>query len=389
MDSITAVANRIMDLENENLLLKTIFNNSFEGIIIADESGLIIDWNSGSEKITGLSKASVIGEYIWKVQYKLAIPELRKATSETAHESLWNTKVLCLQNGETIRGVGKIQTYGREIKYVEDLISPIIINDNRFFCVFQRDITDREKAAHIIEKQNDELIKLNTDKDRFMSILAHDLKSPFHSILGLLDLLAENINSFDTKEITDIINQVNNSAHKTFNLLDDLLLWINARSGKLVFDPQELNFSEIFNDIKRDLDSLARNKNIQIIELVSFDTFILADKNILKTVLRNLISNAIKFTDQNGLITINAESDSEFVTVLVSDTGIGIEQIDLVRLFDTHRRISTPGTRNETGTGLGLLLCKEFIDRLGGRIWAESEPGKGSKFSFTVPYIKN
>jgi len=250
-------------------------------------------------------------------------------------------------------------------------------------------ITDREKAAHIIEKQNDELIKLNTDKDRFMSILAHDLKSPFHSILGLLDLLAENINSFDTKEITDIINQVNNSAHKTFNLLDDLLLWINARSGKLVFDPQELNFSEIFNDIKRDLDSLARNKNIQIIELVSFDTFILADKNILKTVLRNLISNAIKFTDQNGLITINAESDSEFVTVLVSDTGIGIEQIDLVRLFDTHRRISTPGTRNETGTGLGLLLCKEFIDRLGGRIWAESEPGKGSKFSFTVPYIKN
>jgi PAS domain S-box-containing protein len=372
-------------LNESQIKLSTVFNNSFEGIILVDYSGRIIDWNRGTEKITGFSKDEVLGEFVWEVQYSMAIPEVKKSTSEKAFKNVWDEKVFCLNINEQASAVGKLLNSAGEIKFVEDLVSPVMINDKKFFTIFQRDITDRQKTSLIIQQQNDELTKLNTDKDRFMSILAHDLKSPFSSVLGFLDLLEEDNGIYSVKERRDIIASVNSSAHKTFNLLEDLLLWINARAGKLNYEPQKLVFSAILNEILVGLEPMAAIKNIRIIQQASAVIYLSADKNILKTVLRNLVNNAIKFTNRNGLIIIDIKPDLEFATVMISDNGTGIEPEDLVKLFDPLHRVSSPGTDKESGTGLGLLLCKEFVEKAGGRIWVESESGKGSKFSFTVP----
>jgi PAS domain S-box-containing protein len=374
-----------IELYNESQIkLKTIFDNSFEGIILIDDSSRIIDWNICMEKITGIPKESILQEYIWTVQHRiLTLNNLSNITEEDI-EKKWKDKVQILKPGEVIRGVGKISDSSGEIKYLEDLISPVIINEKKFFCIFQRDITAHKLSGVIIQEQNTELTKLNNDKDRFLSILAHDLKSPFGSILGFIDLLANNFKAYDASEIEDIIYTIQKSAHRTFNLLEDLLQWINARSGKLTSVPQNINFHDICDEIITGLEPLANDKNIKIIQQASEEVNLFTDKNILKTVLRNLVYNAIKFTERDGLIIISVKPGHHFVTIIVTDNGIGIEQTDLVKLFDNLHRLSTPGTENEPGTGLGLLLCKELVEKSGGRIWAESEPGKGSKFKFTV-----
>jgi PAS domain S-box-containing protein len=392
---------RISELETENALLKsrlehqelhnesriklnTIFDSSFEGIILIDNSARIIDWNSCMEKITGIPKESVLQKYVWSIQYSIMTPDRRMEISEKELEKVWLDKVQILNPGEMVRSVGKILNASSEIKYVEDLVSPVIINDKKFFCIFQRDITAHKLAEVTIEEKNAELTKVNNDKDRFLSILAHDLKSPFGSILGFIDLLANNFNAYDVTEIEDIIYTIQKSAHKTYNLLEDLLQWINARSGKLTAVPQSVNFYEICDEVITGLEPLANDKKIKIIRQSSENLNLFTDKNILKTVLRNLVYNAIKFTDRDGLIMIGVKPGHHFVTIIITDNGIGIEQDDLKKLFDPLQRISTPGTDNESGTGLGLILCKELVEKSGGRIWAESEPGKGSKFKFTV-----
>lgn len=373
------------ELYNESRIkLKTIFDNSFEGIMLIDNSARIIEWNNCMEKITGLPKEAVLDKHFWTIQHSIMTPDRQTDITENDLERIWRDKVQILNAGEMVRGVGKISNALGQIKYVKDLVSPVIINDNKFFCVFQRDITAHKLSDVIIEEQNAELTKLNNDKDRFLSILAHDLKSPFGSILGFIDLLANNFNGYDAREIEDIIYTIQKSAHRTYNLLEDLLQWINARSGKLTSMPQDINFYEICDEIISGLEPLANDKNIKIIRQATENINLYADKNILKTVLRNLVYNAIKFTGRGGLIMISVKPGHHFVTIIVADNGIGIEPDNLKKLFDHLHRISTQGTENESGTGLGLLLCKELVEKSGGRIWAESVPGRGSKFKFTV-----
>jgi len=247
------------------------------------------------------------------------------------------------------------------------------------------DITERKQAEFIINQQNFELKKLNADKDRFITILGHDLKSPFNSILGFLDLLTKNIRKYDIDKIEKFVNMINNSAKNTFGLLEDILLWVRANSGKIPYEPQKLNFATICNEVIENLKLTANTKDITIKQFATEEINIIADKNMLNTVLRNLVSNSIKFTNKNGRIDIYAEKNHSKVTISVSDNGVGIEPDTLNKLFEISQKISTDGTENEKGTGLGLLLCKEFVEKHGGKIWVESELGKGSDFQFTMP----
>ncbi len=247
------------------------------------------------------------------------------------------------------------------------------------------DITERKQAEFIINQQNVELKKLNADKDRFITILAHDLKSPFNSILGFLHLLTENIRKYDIDKIEKQLNIINNSAQNTFNLLEDILMWVRANSGKIPYEPQNINFATICNEVIVNLKLTANTKNITINHFATDNIRIFADKNMINTILRNLVSNSIKFTNKNGQIDIYAETNHTNVIITVSDNGIGIETDTLNKLFDISQKISTDGTENEKGTGLGLLLCKEFVEKHNGKIWVESELGKGSDFKFTMP----
>ena len=234
-----------------------------------------------------------------------------------------------------------------------------------------------------------ELFKLNADKDRFISILAHDLKSPFNSILGFLDLLTDNVRTYEIDKIEKLINVISASAKNTFNLLEDILMWVRSNSGKLACEQLSVSLSESCNSVIENMELAAKNKNISINYFSDGEIFVFVDRNMLHTILRNLISNAIKFTNENGKISVYAEHDKSTATITVSDNGVGISPDTLLKLFKITEKITTNGTANEKGTGLGLLLCKEFVEKHGGRIWVESELGKGSAFKFTLPlFIK-
>jgi len=236
------------------------------------------------------------------------------------------------------------------------------------------------------EKQ---LLQLNVDKDRFISILSHDLINPFNNLLGLSEILKEDCRKLSPDEIEVMAESINKSAQKTFNLLEDILIWGRTQQGNIPFNPQKLSFSEICNYITDLFDILAHNKMITIKCYISDNINVFADINMIKAVVRNLVSNALKFTSNGGTITIKADRNSENVVVSVSDNGIGIRAEDLPKLFDISQILTTKGTEDEAGTGLGLLICKDFIEKHKSKIMVESSPGKGSTFKFSLPEYSN
>jgi two-component system sensor histidine kinase/response regulator len=246
----------------------------------------------------------------------------------------------------------------------------------------------RARAATQIKlrRQTLELQKLITDKDCLMKIIGHDLRGPLGSLLGLLDLLHDNINDYSIVEIEEILSVSSKSAHNVFNLLEHLLKWSNAQSGKIIFEPRRMSFKEICSEIIDILKPTADSKNITI-TLHLIDTFeVFADRNMLDTILRNLISNAIKFTNRGGTIDIQAKRTTENTIISIKDTGVGIGTEDLKKIFDATQLFSLKGTENENGTGFGLKLCKEFVEIQKGEIWVVSnEIEKGSTFCFTLP----
>jgi len=246
----------------------------------------------------------------------------------------------------------------------------------------------QNKNAILIERQKD-IEYLNASKDKFFSIIAHDLKNPFSSIIGLSEILKEEIKSSDTSVLENYAGMINKSAVQTLRLLENLLEWANSQRGKIVFNPVIINLRELFNEEFSILNEMAMEKSIELKSSFSDNLTISADKNMIKTILRNLISNAIKFTNKNGKVEVKADIMSDQLEISVSDNGIGMKDETIAKLFKLDSNISTYGTENEKGTGLGLFLCKEFVEKHGGKIWVESESGKGSTFKFILPMVIN
>ena len=241
----------------------------------------------------------------------------------------------------------------------------------------------------ILKAQSQELQKLNADKDRFITILAHDLKSPFNTILGFLSLLTKNVRKYDADKIDEQLSYIQGVAQNTFKLLEDILTWVRSNAGKLPFAPQQVNLTTLCQSVIENLQLQAHSKNITIDQVATADQLIFADKDMIHTVLRNLVSNAIKYTKSGGGITISAQQDNDNTTITVSDNGVGMTEQQIKKLFDISEKISTEGTDNEPGTGFGLMLCKDFVERHGGKIWVNSEVGKGSDIIFTLPKKAN
>lgn len=247
------------------------------------------------------------------------------------------------------------------------------------------DITKRMHDEAEIKLKNEELQNLNATKDKFFSIIAHDLKSPFNSIVGFSGLLVELVqeNNFDgIREYTKIVHE---SASQAMDLLMNLLEWSRSQTGRMTFKPVVSDMSSLINNATELFGDSARLKSITIRTELPTDSMVLVDQIMMGTVLRNLISNAIKFTRPGGQILVSAEQREGEWWVSVSDNGIGIKKDDVKKLFRLEENYTTLGTNNEKGTGLGLILCKEFVEKHGGKIWVESEEGNGSTFSFTIP----
>jgi signal transduction histidine kinase/ligand-binding sensor domain-containing protein len=259
-----------------------------------------------------------------------------------------------------------------------------------FVSIFVSRVRHLKNQKILLEKlvadKTSELYELNASKDKFFSIIAHDLKNPFNNIIGFSELLQEEIRSGDNERNMEYADSINNSAVQTLSLLENLLEWAKSQTGKTLYKPQPVLLSELINEEYLMLRDQARGKKIEFKREVPDDLKIIADRNMIKTVLRNLISNAIKFTNKNGKIDVKAMADHQTVDISVTDNGMGMSEDAISKLFKIDSNMSTPGTENEKGTGLGLLLCKEFVEKHGGRLYVKSEISKGTVFTFSLPY---
>jgi len=281
----------------------------------------------------------------------------------------------------------EIHTPAGNLKIIEGRGRPVYNTEGKVIKLVgtAMDITEKKMAQRKLEQYLEELKELNATKDRFFSIIAHDLKNPFGALKNLSDILYSMYNDFSEEERLEIISEMYKSSNKLYELLENLLTWSRSQRGTIQFNPEETNLKLITNNCVELLKESANNKSIKLQDEVSEELVVNCDVNMITTVVRNLITNAIKFTPENGEITVFAEKTENEVIVAVRDTGIGISDEDKQILFRIDVHHTTIGTSQEKGTGLGLILCKEFVEKHGGKIWVESEIGKGSTFKFTIP----
>lgn len=242
-----------------------------------------------------------------------------------------------------------------------------------------------ENTLKKLSDSNEQLAHLNATKDKFFSIIAHDLKNPFSIISGFSDILIKKSDKMEIEKIQRYSENINQASNQAYALLENLLEWSRLQTGKLMPQKAELKVSDLVNDVKSLCDQMALSKDIDFQISTNESETIFADRQMILTVLRNLVTNAIKFTYPKGTIKIETRTIEKNVEFNISDNGIGIDPKYLEKLFFIDCKLSNKGTANEEGTGLGLILCKEFIEINGGRIWVESEIGKGSDFKFLIP----
>lgn len=354
---------------------KTLFNTMIVAYahhqIITDESGKPCDYrflnvNPEFERITGLSSNAVIGKTILEI-----LPST---------EPVWIEKYgQVAQTGEEIRFVEFSGSFNKH--YEVYAFSPA---RGEFSTLFF-DVTNRIAAEKKIQEANQNLIKLNAEKDKFFSIIAHDLRNPLGSIQGLSELLLEQVRQNDHENLELFAENIHFATVRVMNLLSNLMVWARSQTGRIVFKPENLVLNDLIREVLQLTETTAQNKSVTLKALLPDNLQIRADRFLLNSILLNLLTNAIKYSFTNGIVELTASNTNAAVVVTVKDNGVGIPETDLGNLFRIDVNHSTPGTKDEKGTGLGLILCKEFIEKHGGSIWVESQEGKGSTFSFSLP----
>jgi signal transduction histidine kinase len=246
----------------------------------------------------------------------------------------------------------------------------------------------KDKLQNLNTELNDyknELEKVLESKDKFFSIISHDLRSPLGGFLGLTQMLSESLDELEKDEVKTISTSLYKAAKNINNLLENLLDWSKSQTGMMKFEPRMVKLRELFDRVLRNFNIQVKDKKIQINNSISEELNVFADPDMLMTVLRNLIGNALKFSHENGKIDLLCNHDKNFCFITVKDYGVGIPDDTRRKLFRLDTKMSTRGTKNETGSGLGLILSKELIEKNGGRINVNSIEGEGTEFIFTLP----
>lgn len=253
------------------------------------------------------------------------------------------------------------------------------------YVIVSRDISDRKYSEQQLEKQKEDLKALNATKDKFFSILAHDLKNPFAHLFSMSETIIRNYSDLDEEDKMQALKSIHKSAEFIYGLMENLLTWANTQRGGVHYVPEVFNLSAVIDINVNLFRSPAGVKGINLGSSVPDNIQAYGDKEMISTVIRNLINNAVKFTSSGGSVLVAAERKDRFVEIRVQDQGIGISEEDKNKLFRIDVKYKSKGTAGETGTGLGLVLCKEFVEKNGGSIWCDSEPGKGSSFLVRIP----
>ena len=352
---------------------RTLFENVPIGIGVSDFTGKLIAFNYAMLIPGGYSRDEIISiESVENLYYDLADRE----------------RVISLLKEKGFVHEFPIKFKRKDGTPYDTLLTLSIIHfkNQPMMQALVEDITERKRAEAIIEQTNQELSKLNSEKDKFFSIIAHDLRSPFQGFLSLTEMMADKGEEFSHDDFVEFSKNLNKAAQNLYRLLENLLAWSQVKNGTIDFIQKDFDLSTIVLQNIDTFNQRAKQKGITIIEEIDHEQKVFADDKMISSVLRNLISNAVKFTKKDGQVTIKAKTVSNGkIEISVEDTGIGISERLANNLFKIDEKVGRKGTDGELSTGLGLLLCKEFVEKHGGKIWVESEEGKGSKFIFTLP----
>ncbi|HPR32789.1 MAG TPA: PAS domain S-box protein [Prolixibacteraceae bacterium] len=360
---------------------RLLFENSPLGIYLARADGTIEEGNEALLKILGSPSLDATK----KINVRTFPPLVKNGYAEIFNQCIADNKILKTEMPYSTK-------WGKNI-YLSSYLVPLTDPYGKVEKVFtlMEDITRRKEIEQTLKESAEELRQNNATKDKFFSIIAHDLRSPFASILSLTELMDENSQSLSAAELQQFAQSINKTARSTYQLLDNLLEWSRLQRGIIPFNPEPIRIDEAFLRFDEQIEEAARKKGIKLETHIKGDNIsVFADKNMVKTILRNLLTNAIKFTYPGGSVIMNVEKQADSRVLLsINDTGIGMKKELIDNLFHIDRNVSRPGTLNEPSTGLGLIICKEFVERHNGTIWAESNTGEtgtaGSTFYFTLP----
>ncbi len=382
----TQIANAIERKRNETKLIESeeqirlLLDSTAEAIFATDVNGICFMANQACAKILGYDG---IDSFIKKNMHNLIHHSHRDGSSypiesceillavKTNSKLHRDEDVFWKSDGTAL----EVEYWSHPIHKADKIIGAVVT-----FI----DITDRIKAQQKIHQYNEELKSLNASKDKFFSVVAHDLRSPFHGLLGLSEIIVDEFDFLEKPDLKEYMANIHKTIKNVYRLIENLLEWSRLQSGKMTFSPAKLNLYKSIEAVQNVLIGVSSLKDITIINNTSKDIFVYADEKMLRSVLQNLITNSIKFSNPNSEIKISAASDKEIVTVSVNDKGIGMDEDTLSKIFSLDHSITTPGTAQEKGTGLGLILCREMIEKHSGTIWAESIKGEGSQFHFTL-----
>jgi PAS domain S-box-containing protein len=374
IESLKLQSSQLKKVASENYYID-IINHIGDPIFVKDEQSRLLLVNDAFCAMFNSHRDEIIGKTLGENVSQKELNNFLKIDRQVLSDGIENIS----EESITFKNNPKQTILTRKTRYVSN-------DGKRYLVGIIHDVTKRKKAENKLKESENQLKELNATKDKLFSIIAHDLRSPFNSILGFSELLIQNSSEFEVHESEEYIGIINESAKNTLILLDNLLNWAKSQTGQLSFDPKTVDFSAIISEIILLEKSIANNKNISLDYLSNEEMIVYADPNMLSTVLRNLISNAIKFTRFGGNIRVFALPKKDHVEIKIWDDGIGMHEEKRKNLFFITSDTTSIGTANENGSGLGLVLCKEFVEKNNGKIWAESEEGKGSTFYITLPH---
>jgi len=364
------------------------FRNMYEtmthGVVYQDSQGNIISANPAAVKILGLT--------IDQMKGRTSTDPRWKAVHEDGSEfnGVYHPAMKALKYGRKVKDVimGVFNPNNKSYTWININAIPQFNNGDKkpsqVFTIFE-DITLRKIADEKVFEYAAELKELNANKDKLFSIIAHDLRNPFNTLLGYSDYLSSVAEELSRDEVKEFALNIYNSADSAFKLLENLLQWSRLQIGRIEFSPSILKLYPLVDEAVGLYKSQAKNKNISLNNTIGNDVTIFADENMVSTVLRNLISNALKFTPEDGSVDIKAENVGKKLSISICDNGIGISEKNIDKLFRIEEQFVMEGTHNERGTGLGLILCKELVEKNEGTILVKSRIGSGSEFIITLP----
>lgn len=366
-----------IELQKSEEKFRNIFETSGIGMAIIEPDGKFTKVNSTFREIMGRSNEEILGLNFRDITHP---HDINKST-ELVNEMLRN------EDSESNSIEKRYLHKNGEIIWA--LTSLSLIKDNAgkplFFIAQIQNITKRKKYEVQLLKYTDELSVLNTSKDKFFSIISHDLRTPFNSLLGLSEFLTQSYDEMSSEEIKESISNIYSASQNVYNLVINLFEWSRLQSGRFELEKIPINLNKIIYELMNLYKPNAESKKITLVQNISQDINVSADKYMLETILRNLINNAIKFTNPDGKVSVSAAIINNFAQITVEDDGVGISQENQKKIFRIDTQFKTDGTGDETGSGLGLILCKEFVKVNGGTISVHSEEGNGTKFLFTLP----